>query len=189
LKTHLGKMSDDSYGLPLLLLYGDEYAWWVQDNGILCVPKFSLISSNQVPKQGGHVQQALVSLSIGNGPLPTEDKSTHKYDGDGDNMGNGIGNNVAGDKEGMARATRALVTNAVATVAIILASAVAAAIFIGAAATTVAQRCCPWGSHCSGCCHRPPLGHRNQMAIAWAIAMEAIAMATGVAGKQLQQWQ
>jgi hypothetical protein len=28
-KTHLGKTSDGSCGLPLLLLYGDEYDWWV----------------------------------------------------------------------------------------------------------------------------------------------------------------
>ncbi len=37
-KTHLGKTSDGSYGLLLLLLYTDEYAGWVQANGILCVP-------------------------------------------------------------------------------------------------------------------------------------------------------
>jgi hypothetical protein len=28
-KTHLGKTRDGSYELPLLLLYEDDYAWWV----------------------------------------------------------------------------------------------------------------------------------------------------------------
>jgi hypothetical protein len=37
-KIHLGKTSDGLYGLPLSLSYWDEYAWWVQDDGILWVP-------------------------------------------------------------------------------------------------------------------------------------------------------
>ncbi len=54
-------------------------------------------------------------------------------------MGDGIGNNVAVDKVGMARATkRAIITNAIAAFAIVLASAVAAAVFIAAAAAIVA---------------------------------------------------
>jgi hypothetical protein len=36
--THLGKMSDGSFGLLLLLVYGGEYAWWVRDDGLLCGP-------------------------------------------------------------------------------------------------------------------------------------------------------
>ena len=35
-KTHLGKTSDGSFGLLLLLLYGEDYAWWVQDEHLLC---------------------------------------------------------------------------------------------------------------------------------------------------------
>jgi hypothetical protein len=108
--------------------------------------------------------------------------STHagKCNGDGNNTGDGIGKDVVGDKVGMARATRAIITNAVATIAVSLASAVTAAIFIAAAATTIAQCHCPHCSHYSGCCHRPPLHHRNQTAIAWAMATEAMAMATRV---------
>ncbi len=83
-------------------------------------------------------------------------------------------------KWAMARATRAIVTNAVAAAAVILASAVAAAVFIAAAATTIAQRRRPQRSHCSGCRHHPPLRHGNQMAMAWAMATEAMATATRV---------
>ncbi len=36
--TYLGKTIDGSFGLLLLLLYGEEYAWWVRDKGILRVP-------------------------------------------------------------------------------------------------------------------------------------------------------
>jgi hypothetical protein len=128
--------------------------------------------------------------------------STHagKCDGNGNYTGDGIVNEVAGDKVGMGRVTRAIVTNAVAAIAIVLASAVAAAIFIAAAAITIAQR------RISGCRHCPPLQHRNQMAIAWAMAKEAMAMETRVAamamattrmmvtatmggGRQRAQWQ
>jgi hypothetical protein len=87
-------------------------------------------------------------------------------------------------KWAMVRATRAIITNAVAAVAVILASAVAAAIFITAAATTIAQRCCPQRSHCSGCHHHPPLWHSNQTAMAWAIAVEAMATTMRVVGEQ-----
>jgi hypothetical protein len=93
-----------------------------------------------------------------------------KCNGDSNNMGNCIGNNVVGDKVFMARTIRALITNAVATVAVVLTSAVAAAIFIAAATTTITQRHCPQRSHCSGCQQRPPLQHHNQTAIAWAMA-------------------
>jgi hypothetical protein len=75
-------------------------------------------------------------------------------------------------KWAMARATRAIVTNAGAVVAIVPASAVAAAIFIAAATTTIAQHRCPQHSHCSGCCHDPPLQHSNRMAVAWVMALE-----------------
>jgi hypothetical protein len=34
----LAKTSDGSCEILLSLSYGDEYAWWVQDDGILCVP-------------------------------------------------------------------------------------------------------------------------------------------------------
>jgi hypothetical protein len=60
-------------------------------------------------------------------------------------------------KWAMARATRVIVTNTIAPIAFILASAVAAALFITAADTTIAQCHCPQHSHCSGCCHHPPL--------------------------------
>jgi hypothetical protein len=56
-------------------------------------------------------------------------------------------------KWAMARVIRVIVTNAVAAVAIVLASAVAAAAVDAAADTTIAQRCCPQRSHCSGCRH------------------------------------
>jgi hypothetical protein len=61
----------------------------------------------------------------------------------------------------MARATRAIVTNAIAAVAVVLASTVAAAIFIAAATTTIAQRRHPLHSHSSGCHHQLPLQHGN----------------------------
>jgi hypothetical protein len=80
-----------------------------------------------------------------------------KCNGKGNNTDDGIGNNVAGDKVGMVRATRAIITNAVAAVAIVLASAVMAAVFIAAAATAIAQHRCPQRSHCSGYRHHPPL--------------------------------
>jgi hypothetical protein len=92
-----------------------------------------------------------------------------KCDGDGDNTGYGVGNDMAGDKVGMAMVTRAIIINPVAAIAVVLTSAVNAAVFIAAATTTIAQHCC------SGCLHCPPLWHRNQMAIAWAMAMEAMA--------------
>jgi hypothetical protein len=92
-------------------------------------------------------------------------------------------------KWAMAKATRAVVTNAVAAVAIVLASAVAAAIFIPAADTTIAQRCCPQRSHCSGCPHNPSLRRHNQTAMVWAMATEVVATVTRAVGKQLQQWQ
>jgi hypothetical protein len=60
-------------------------------------------------------------------------------------------------KWAMARATRAIVTNAIAAIADILASAVAAAVFIAAATTTIAQCCCSQRSNCSGCCN--VIGH------------------------------
>ncbi len=82
-----------------------------------------------------------------------------------------------------------IITNAVAAIAIILASAVTAAIFIAAATTTIAQRHRPQRSHCSGCCHHPPLRHSNQMAMAWAMVTEAMAMAMRVVNKQWQLWQ
>ncbi len=86
----------------------------------------------------------------------------------------------------MVRATRVIVINAIATVAVILASAVVEAVFIAAAATTITQCCRPQRSHCSGCCHHPPLGHSNQMAMAWVMVwgmvMEAMATATRVVG-------
>jgi hypothetical protein len=91
-------------------------------------------------------------------------------------------------KWAMVRAPWAIVTYAIAAIAAILASAVVEVIFIAAATTTVAQCCCPQCSHCSSCHHHPPLQHRNQMAMAWAIATEAIAMATRVVGEQWQQW-
>jgi hypothetical protein len=81
-------------------------------------------------------------------------------------------------KWAMARATRAIVINAVAAVAVVLAPPVAAAVFIAAAATTIAQRRRPQRSHCSVCCHQPPLQHSNQTTMAWAMAMEAMATAT-----------
>jgi hypothetical protein len=83
-------------------------------------------------------------------------------------------------KWAMARATRAIVTNAVGTVAVVLASAVVAAVFIAAAATTIAQCRRPQRSHCSGCHHHPPLRHSNRTAMVWAMATEAMAMATRV---------
>jgi hypothetical protein len=46
-------------------------------------------------------------------------------------------------KWAMARATKVIITNAVAAIAIVPASAVAAANFIAAADTTIAQRNCP----------------------------------------------
>jgi hypothetical protein len=105
---------------------------------------------------------------------------------------NGLGNDIADNKVGSGGATRAIVTNAVAVAAaatIVLASAKTAAILIAAAATTIAQRHRPQCSHCSGCHHHPPLQNRNQTAMVWAMAMEAIAMATRVAGEQWQHWQ
>jgi hypothetical protein len=60
-------------------------------------------------------------------------------------------------KWAMRRVTRAIVTNAVAAVALFLASTVTAAVFIAAAATTIAQHCCPHRSHCSGHRHHQPL--------------------------------
>jgi hypothetical protein len=57
----------------------------------------------------------------------------------------------------MARVTRVIVANAIAAVALDLTSAVATAVFIAAAATTIAQRCCSQRSHCSGCHHHSPL--------------------------------
>jgi hypothetical protein len=89
----------------------------------------------------------------------------------------------------MVRATRAIVINAVAAVALVLASTVAAAIFIIAAATTIAQRRRPQCSHCSGCHHLPPLRHINQTSMAWAMAMEAMAKVTRLVGERWQQWQ
>ncbi len=80
----------------------------------------------------------------------------------------------------MERATRAIVTNAIATIAVVLASAVAAAVFIAAAATTIAKRCRPQRSHCSGCCHHPSLQHSNQKMMVWAMANEAMATGTRV---------
>ncbi len=77
--TQLCQMSDSLLGLPLLLLYGDQCISWVQDDGLLCGPSFSFISNTQVPRWGGHVQQALVSLHIGNDPLQLEDKSAHTH--------------------------------------------------------------------------------------------------------------
>jgi hypothetical protein len=68
--------------------------------------------------------------------------------------GGGVGKDAMGDKWAMARATRVIVTNAAAA---ILASAVMSAIFIAAAAITIAQCHHPQHSHCSGCCHHPPL--------------------------------
>jgi hypothetical protein len=84
----------------------------------------------------------------------------------------------------MARATRSIVTNAIAAVAIVLASAVMAAVTIAAAATTITQSHCPPCSHCSSCCHHPPLQQRNQKAMAWAMSMEVMAMVMRVAGEQ-----
>jgi hypothetical protein len=78
-------------------------------------------------------------------------------------------------KWAMARATRAIVTNAVDAVAFILAFAAVAAVFIAAAATTILQCRCPQHSHCSGCCHHPSLQHSNQTAMAWASGGQAIA--------------
>ena len=43
----------------------------------MCGPKNSFNTSNQASRGGGHVQRALVSSSIGNGPLCPETKSTH----------------------------------------------------------------------------------------------------------------
>jgi hypothetical protein len=60
-------------------------------------------------------------------------------------------------KWAMARVTWAIVTNTIATVAVILTSAVTAATVIAAAATTITHHHCPQCSHCSGCRHRPPL--------------------------------
>jgi hypothetical protein len=60
-------------------------------------------------------------------------------------------------KWAMAMVTRAIVTNAVAAVATVLAFAVMAAVFFAAAATTITQRHCPQHSNCSGCCHHPSL--------------------------------
>jgi hypothetical protein len=60
-------------------------------------------------------------------------------------------------KWAMAKVTRAIITNAIAAVAVVLASAVPATTVIAAANTMIAQRCCPQRSHCSGCCHHPPL--------------------------------
>jgi hypothetical protein len=80
-------------------------------------------------------------------------------------------------KWAMARATRVIITNAVASVVVVLSSAVMAAAVIAAAATTITKRHCPHCSHCSGYSHCPPL-RRNQTAMAWAMAMEAIATAT-----------
>jgi hypothetical protein len=37
------------------------------------------LSPSLYSREGGHVQQALVSLSIGNDPLYPEDKLTHTY--------------------------------------------------------------------------------------------------------------
>jgi hypothetical protein len=53
--------------------------------------------------------------------------------------------------------TRAIVTNAIGTVTVVLASAVMAVVFIAAATNTIAQCRCPQRSHCSGCHHHPPL--------------------------------
>jgi hypothetical protein len=64
-------------------------------------------------------------------------------------------------KWAMVRATRAIVINAIGTVAVVLASAVVAAIFIAAATTTISQCRRPQLSHCSGCHHHPPLQHSN----------------------------
>ncbi len=85
--------------------------------------------------------------------------------------------NLRVTKWAMARATRVIVTNAVAAIAVVLSSAVTAAAVIAAAATTITECHCPQCSHCSGCSHRPPLRH-NQTAMAWVMAMEAIATAT-----------
>jgi hypothetical protein len=57
----------------------------------------------------------------------------------------------------MVRATRAIVTNAFAAVAVILTYTVTAAVFIAAAATTIAQCHCPQHIHCSNCCYHPSL--------------------------------
>jgi hypothetical protein len=94
-------------------------------------------------------------------------------------------------KWAMAMVTRAIVTNAVAAVAavaLVLTSTVGAAVFIAAAATTIAQRRCSQRSHCSGCRHRHPLLHRYQMTMALVMAKVAMATATRVVGEQWQ-WQ
>ncbi len=77
-----------------------------------------------------------------------------------------------------------IVTNAIAAVAIVLASAVVASVFIATATTTIAQRHCPQHSHYSGCRHHPPLQHSNRTGMAWAMAMEAMATAMRVVDKQ-----
>jgi hypothetical protein len=51
-------------------------------------------------------------------------------------------------KWAMGRVTRAILTNAIATIAIVLVFTVTAAVFIAAAATTIAQHRCPQHSHC-----------------------------------------
>jgi hypothetical protein len=92
-------------------------------------------------------------------------------------------------KWAMVRLTREIVTNTVASITIILAFAVVAANFIGAAATTIVQRRHPQHSHSSGCCYHPPLQHCNQTAMVWAMATEAMATAMRVAGEQWRQLQ
>jgi hypothetical protein len=91
-------------------------------------------------------------------------------------------------KWAMARVTRVIVTNAVAAVALVLDSTAAAAVFIAAADTTIAQRHCPQRSHYCGCPHCQPLQHRYQTAMALVMAKEAMATAKRVVGEQ-GQWQ
>jgi hypothetical protein len=106
-----------------------------------------------------------------------------KCDGDGNNTGNGIGNDVAGDEVGDGKGDKAIVTNTIAAIAIVLATTVTAANCIAAADTTIAQCRCPQRSHYSGCRHHPPLQHRNQMAMVWVMVTEAMATVTRVAGE------
>jgi hypothetical protein len=57
--------------------WGGEFAWWVLDDGACVHLSLALIIVIKFLGGGGYVQQALVSLSIGNGPLCPEDKPTH----------------------------------------------------------------------------------------------------------------
>ncbi len=66
-----------SHHNPTSVAWGGEFAWWVLDDGLCVDLRLALIKVIKFLGGGGYVQQALVSLSIGNNLPCPEDKSTH----------------------------------------------------------------------------------------------------------------